>query len=107
MADDLANEGTVTFFLEHKNVDWTTDRDGYNFPDVQHGPISVSARKHPDRTVSIEISGPFGNNYDFREPIPECDERGLHVAITWGKNEVKLYLNGKPVKTRSSPRKVN
>jgi hypothetical protein len=30
----------------------------------------------------------------LREPIPQCDIRGLHVGITWDPSEVVLHLNG-------------
>jgi len=36
---------------------------------------------------------------NIRKSIPECDEGGLFVAITWGRPEVKVYLNGKLTET--------
>jgi hypothetical protein len=104
MGDDLAREGTISYFAKGEHSDWATNNNSYNFPNVEQGPIIVSSRKNPDKTVFVQINGPFGNSYDFREPIPLCDARGLHVAITWANNEVILYLNGKKIRTRHGPR---
>lgn len=96
----MSNEGTVDFWLKHEHGNWATNDYGYDFGRFQTRELSISALKHPDRTIELEISGPFGQ-FNFRHPIPECDERGLYVAITWRDSEIQLYLNGQLVDTAS------
>lgn len=103
MSDDLTREGTVLFWLRHHHPDWDTNRDGYKFPDFEHGPIKVCCRKTPQRQLSIEISGPFGNTYDFTEPIPRKSEKGVSVAIRWKDGSVTLNLQGQRAKVRYTP----
>lgn len=90
----LKNEGSMVFGLNHENKDWSTNSSGYNFGSFQHEEISAKVTKHPDKTIEIELIGPFDKNFVFRRPIPPCDDRGLHVAITWKDDMVQLYLNG-------------
>ena len=106
MTNDHSTEGSIATFLRHENPNWPTNRAVYHFPEITSGGITFNAMKNYDRTVTIFIDGPFGNPYEFKEPIPPCDERGLHVAVTWSNNEVILYLNGKRVKSMKSPRTV-
>ena len=107
MTDDPSMEGSIATFLRHENPNWPTNRAVYHFPEITSGAVTFHATKNYDRTVTIFIVGPFGNSYDFKVPIPPCDEKGLHVTITWGKDGVILYLNGKRVKARKPPRTVH
>ena len=107
MGDDISKEGSIATLLRHEHPDWATNRAVYNFPEIVSDGITFKATKNYDRTVIISIDGPFGNSYDFKAPIPPCDERGLHVGITWANGEVVLYLNGTRVKSRKSPRTVH
>jgi hypothetical protein len=100
MPDDLLSEGTIAFFVKHKHADWTSNADRYRFPDVRRDPIAVSAVKQPDGTIEITISGPFGGRYAFAAPIPPCDERGLHINLTWVDRRVMLSLNGADIETQ-------
>ena len=94
------NEGTLMFWLKHEHKDWSTNSEGYDFGSIEKPGISAKAVKHPDKTIELNFSGPFGQ-LSFRPPVPKCDERGLQVAITWKGPEVKLYLNGQLVDTVS------
>lgn len=98
----LAEEGTITFVLEHEHQDWPTNDQGYKFGTIDTGQgVKAGAVKNPDKTLELRVSGPFGRQFHFHRPIPPCDERGLTVAITWKEPEVKLYLNGQEVETQN------
>ena len=103
----IQNEGSITFWLRHEHEDWTTNSASYHFGAVRHPGITVEAIKHSNRTVELEFSGPSGQRYHFRHPVPQCDARGLFVAITWKFPEINLYLNGKLVETASLSEPAN
>ena len=92
----LKNEGSFVFGLSHKHKDWPTNSSGYNFGIIEQGDISAEAKKLPDKTIEIKLVGPFDKTFIFRRPIPQCDQRGLHVAMAWTDDKVQLYLNGQP-----------
>ena len=96
----LKQEGSMDFWLKHPHRDWATNDNGYRFGPFSYEGITCSAIKHPNRTIEISVRGPFDRRFTFRYPMPQCDERGLHVAITWKDDQVKLYLNGKHVGTQ-------
>jgi len=97
----LRDEGTMNFWLSHEHKDWPTNSSSYNFGMVRHKDISAEATKHPDKTVEIKLIRPFYEVSTFRQPISLCDERGLFVVITWKGMDVKLYLNGQLVETKT------
>ena len=93
----LQDEGSITFRLKHEHPDWPTNEHAYNFGTLDTRGIQgtkVTATKHPDRTLELDMDGPFDQHHNVRLPIPICDERGLFVAITWQKPDLKIYLNG-------------
>lgn len=92
----IKNEGSIVFWLNPKQKDWSTNSSGYNFGAIKQQEISAEATKHPDKTIEIKITSPFDKTFVFKNPIPQCDQRGLQVAITWTNDKVELYLNGKP-----------
>jgi hypothetical protein len=97
--DDLTKEeGSIEFWLHHSHVDWSTNNNTYKFPNFSYGPISGSALKNADGTITVTLSGPFDSEYMFCEQIPSCDERGLHVVLTWCEGKVILYLNATAVR---------
>lgn len=100
MTSGLELEGTLTFFVKHRNPEWSVDADTYRFPAVRRDPIAVSAVKHADGSIDVVLSGPFGGEYSFNHPIPPCDQRGLQIGLTWVHNRVMLYLNGELCQTR-------
>jgi len=77
--------------LNHEHKDWSTNSSGYNFGTIKQGDISAEAKKHPDKTIEIKLTGPFDKAFVFQRPIPQCDQRGLQVAMTWKDNKVQLY----------------
>jgi len=101
--DDLAGteeEGSVVFTLTHPDKDWPGNIAVYDFGEVAAEGVVVQAKKNSDRTIELVVEGPLGGRNRFSSPIPECDERGLFVAITWKKPEVRFYLNGQLVDSR-------
>jgi hypothetical protein len=107
VSGDLTKKGTLAFFVKGKDADWATNDKPYSFKPFTREGISAIVSKGTDRGVYVEIAGPFGNSYDFRVPLPACDHRGLHVALTWEDESVTLYLNGEKVKSQSSPHKAD
>ena len=96
-------EGTVTFWLKHEHADWWSNDKGYSFgPMKMHG-IELSATKHPDRTIDLNIAGPSNHKFTFSHDVPGCTPKGLMIALTWTPAEVRLYLNGDPIETRPIP----
>ena len=95
----LKNEGSMAFVLQHEHTDWPTNAHGYNFGAAGSEGVTASAVKYPDKTLEIQVTGPFDEAFTFRQPAPECGERGLPVALTWKGQEVTLYLDGKAVET--------
>jgi len=96
----LKNEGSMVFWLSHEHKDWPTNSSGYNFGTIEQKEISAEAKKHPDKTIEIKLIGPFDKTFVFKNPIPQCDQRGLQIAMTWKNDKVELYLNGKPVDSK-------
>jgi hypothetical protein len=91
----VSDEGTIRFWLQDRHPDWATDGRGYNFGTKHPKGLVLKALKHPDKTIELILDGLRGQPLSLRQPIPQCDARGLHVGITWSKAEVVLYLNGK------------
>src|SRR5260221_637453 len=94
MSEDFASAGRISFIVKHRDDDWATNDEAYRFPEVRHAPIAIQTAKRPDGTLRVNISGPFGGAYEFRQPIPACDENGIRVGVVWAGYEVALYLNG-------------
>lgn len=98
---DYEKEGTIEFWIRHEHKDWTTNANGYKFEEFEAFGIKVRVIKHPDNTLQIDLNGAHGKHYSMRErmPVPKKEHEGeVFVAITWNKNQVIFYLNGKPVK---------
>lgn len=102
---DLAatKEGTVEFTLRPPNANWLTDDKTYELKAPQIPGVGVSATKHADRTMEVEISGPFDRTWTFRKPINKFDPDGrLHIAMTWKDDRINFFLHGELVETRSA-----
>jgi hypothetical protein len=93
---NIINEGTISFWIHHEHTDWSMNSNGYNFGSVRQGEITASVVKHPNKIIDVTIDGPFGKQFTFTRPVPEANERGVFVAVTWKNPEVTLYLNGQP-----------
>src|SRR6266480_439263 len=89
--------GTVYFTLRHAQRDWTTNSNSYDFGTLNRPPVNIKATKMPDRTLTIEIEGPFDSAFLFTVPTPPAV--ALRVAITWGNQRLNLFLNGEKVQT--------
>ncbi len=97
----MNTEGSIRFWLQQEQPDWTIDENVYQFRSIRQSGIAIKATKHPDKTIELNVTGPLGQSLRFRQPIPPCDKRGLHVVLTWKQSEIKLYLNANPVETLS------
>ena len=94
---ELDKEGSVTFWLKHEHLGWSTNNANYNFGPFTFGPIEVHAQKFSDQTIEIRMSGPFGKTEFGKQKSPRVDAKGLFVAITWKDRDIRLYLAGKEV----------
>lgn len=92
-------KGTVSFWVQHADRSWSINHERYDLPSFEHEGVSVRVTKHTDKTVEINISGPLGQNFSFRHPLPLCGEGGLQLMIRWKRPELRLYLNGQIVDT--------
>jgi hypothetical protein len=101
----LHDAGTVAFFATHVTPNWPENDCEYTFPTVRADGVSVSAKKRPDHTLEVTISGPFAHSFSFRHPLPvsKCGAKGLHVGVTWKDSVVQLYLGGEPVDSVTLP----
>ena len=90
----MQDEGSLAFWLKHEHTDWTTNSHQYSFGTLVLRCTKVTSIKHPDCTLELDIDGPFAQSHNVRLGIPPCDERGLFLAITWQRPEIKIYFNG-------------
>ncbi len=88
---------TVSFWLKHTDLDWTKNKDGYHFGIIRQSGLNVSAVKRSDGTLWLNVSDHAHHLFVFEHPMPPCDERGLHVEITWQAPLLRLCLNGRLV----------
>jgi hypothetical protein len=94
-------EGTLAFWCSHPHADWATNGEGYNFGEFTAQGMTMSATKHPDRTVTITLTSPLGRAFNFRQPIPPCRADGaMLVLITWTPLVITLRLNNKDMEVR-------
>jgi hypothetical protein len=99
MGKDMANEGSIAAKLSHRHADWPTNGTVYKFDLSGREPILWRAEKNADRTLSVWVQGPFNSSYDFRVPMPPCADGQLHIGLSWANGALKLYLNGRLVKS--------
>jgi hypothetical protein len=92
----IEQEGSIAFRLRHTDPDWATNNKSYRFNTVEAGPIRAWAQKNPDGTVEFHLTGPLKSEIVLEGKMPRVDPSGLHVVITWSRNDVQLYLNAKP-----------
>ena len=83
----------VTFHLNHAHRDWTWNEQVYVFDPIEEDDFEMRSTKHQDRTLEVQILGPFNQSFKFRHPLPLCDTEGLMVTIAWNYPEVMLYFN--------------
>ena len=93
----ISKEGTVMFLVNHPNADWMANAHTYNFGLFRQGALSVRTVKHPDKTMEIDVEGLEMGRLSTRKTIPESEQPGVMVGITWSESEVIFYLNGERV----------
>ena len=92
----IEQEGSIAFRMRHPDADWATNDKAYRFNAVEVGTIRAWAAKRPDRTVEFHVVGPFKSEIVLEGRMPNVDEQGLHVVITWSEKQIQLYLNAIP-----------
>lgn len=95
---DFLKSGGIKFNIKHPDdQDWATNNKPYNFGTYENRGVSLTIIKHPDRTLQIDISGPFNESAGaFTQLPPDCPSV-LSVAISWGNRKISLYLDSKLV----------
>ena len=83
----LADEGTIALFLQDSDADWATKAKRYDFPKFDDGGITIQVAKDYDRTL-------LGQSFRFIHLVPPPTDKGVHLAITWKRPKVWVYLNG-------------
>ena len=66
----LSDEGTIAFVLQHEHQDWLTNDHAYNFGTIDTGQgVKVGVVKHPDKTLELRVSDPFGQEFNFLSKV--------------------------------------
>jgi|SRR5687768_6523760 len=105
MATELSREGSITCWLSHSSPGWLADGLTHLFPDVEHHGIRASFRKEHNGPIRVVLYGALGQvvHLEGRAPhltsVPNSDERGIFVAVTWKFPVVTLYLNARIVQS--------
>jgi len=92
----IVDEGTISFWCKHEQPNWPSNSAGYDFGTFEVQQMKFKVTKHPDCHLELDIEGPLGVHRIVRLPFPLCEDLGLHVAITWKRPEIIVYLNGQP-----------
>ena len=93
----IEQQGSLAFRVKHEDKDWSTNNKRYQFPAFRVEGISAWVVKKPDKVIEFHVNGPFNSELVFDGKCPPVGPEGLHVMISWSPQEVKLYLNGKPI----------
>jgi hypothetical protein len=99
-SSDVGSAGGV---LGIDKPDWALDGEAYSFPPIVGDRVSILITKNTDRTVTVVVKGPFGNTFEFREPIPSLSR--VPFEVNWKEGRVTLFLNGAQAATTTTPRK--
>ena len=95
----MQDEGTVTCWLNTEHSDLATNDQEYNFHKEWGNGISITAKKRPDKTLTIVLDGLLRQVQLFDAPMPEIEKPdGLHVCNRWKDLEIQLLLNAKLAK---------
>ncbi len=97
---DVTKTGRASFFVRHENAQWHRDGQVYRFPTINERGLSISRTKRSDGFLEIELNGALNRRFRFRHPTPIPGIKGVHVAISWGSEGVKFYLNGEMIEKR-------
>ena len=93
----IEQQGSLSFRIRHQDPDWSTNDKRYEFPPFRVEGITAWAVKKPEKVIEFHVNGPFNAELVFDGKCPPVGSEGLHVVVTWSRQEVKLYLNGKPI----------
>lgn len=85
----------ITFTPQHNN--WSTDNQTYLLGEYLTEDLSLTATKHADRMLELNINGPLGKTFTLQMPQPPCRE--LKLGLMWENDEARLFMNGKLTKT--------
>lgn len=100
------NIGSVVFWVNHVDSDWTTNDKAYNFQPISSGDgITVAVCKHRDKKLEIRISGPFSKTFAFVADVPAPGPSGIFVVLQWSDGKLTLLLNNQEIeiKDENSP----
>jgi hypothetical protein len=90
-------QGTFGVTFTPQPNDWSTDSQTYLLGEYLKEDMSLTATKHADRTLELNVSGPLGKTFTLRGPQPPCRE--LKLGFTWENDEIQLFMNGKLLKS--------
>jgi hypothetical protein len=93
----LPPEGTVIFLINHLDPNWRQNENTYDFGQFVQPDLKVRAVKHSDRTIELVVEGLGQFTMATRQVIPDVDQPGVVVAITWSNGEIIFYLCGERV----------
>ncbi|TVT47099.1 MAG: hypothetical protein FHK82_18210 [Sedimenticola thiotaurini] len=99
ISEPLPEEGTVMFLVDHPHGDWRTNNHEYNFGLFRQGQLEVQARKNKDKNMEIHVKG-FGQAIlSIENPIPNFEQPGVMIGLTWNSSQLNFYLNGVRIET--------
>lgn len=91
-------EGTVMFLVNHPHANWRTNSNAYDFGLYSQGGLEVKTTKHPDGTMEVSVRGIGGESIvGTRQGIPNADQSGVMIGLTWNGKEVIFYFCGERV----------
>jgi hypothetical protein len=74
-----------------------TDSTPCRFRAVESAGVNVDTVKYPDGTVDVEVEGPHGRTWSFKNLPSVSDPKGLPVDVTWDAATVALHVAGEKV----------
>ena len=99
----IEQEGSLSFRVRHQDKDWATNSKPYEFPEMRSGPIWAQVVKHPTRRIEIRLRGPLNAELVFDGMLREVREEGLNIMVTWSRQQVRLFFDGRLIKSVDFP----
>ncbi|MBU1753801.1 LamG domain-containing protein [bacterium] len=92
-------EGTVDFWIKiDRNPNWLKNKIGCKFLDEPIGDAKIRIIKTPEMQLYIEHYHPESHIRTLSYDLISLDaEKDHHIVLTWSKEEIILYIDGKPV----------
>jgi hypothetical protein len=97
----LQKTGTIAFRALHEDPGWLTNKKAYRIQSPSQSGSSVQFLKHADRTLEVTLMGTAQSDTSFRHRVPHGASHTVHVVVTWNGPEVKLYLDGSLIETKT------